>query len=71
MAFALGPKAEAAGYRVTEFDEIGSTNAEALALAAAGDRGNHWLVTSLQTAGRGRQGNAWISVPGSCFHGHS
>jgi BirA family biotin operon repressor/biotin-[acetyl-CoA-carboxylase] ligase len=70
MAFALGPKAEAAGYRVTEFDEIGSTNAEALARAAAGDRGSHWFVTTLQTAGRGRRGRPWHTPRGNLAATH-
>ena len=65
MAFALGPKAETAGYRLTVFDEIGSTNAEALAHAAAGDAGRHWFVTHRQTAGRGRRGRAWQMPPGN------
>lgn len=65
MPFALGPKAEAAGYRLTAFDEIGSTNAEALARAAAGDTGNHWLVTDRQTAGRGRRGREWHTPRGN------
>lgn len=70
MAFVLGPKAEAAGYRVTEFDEIGSTNAEALVLAVEGDRGNHWLVTSRQTAGRGRRGRPWQTPRGNLAATH-
>jgi BirA family biotin operon repressor/biotin-[acetyl-CoA-carboxylase] ligase len=70
MAFVLGPKAEAAGYRVTEFDEIGSTNAEALARATAGDRGDHWLVTKRQTAGRGRRGRPWQTPSGNLAATH-
>ena len=30
MAFALGPRATSAGYRLAAFDHIGSTNAEAM-----------------------------------------
>lgn len=70
MAFALGPRALAAGYRLTEFDEIGSTNAEALKLARAGDRGSHWLVTSRQTAGRGRRGREWQTPRGNLAATH-
>ena len=70
MAFALGPKAEATGCRLTVFDEIGSTNAEALALAAAGDTGNHWLVTDRQTAGRGRRGRPWETPRGNLAATH-
>ena len=35
------------------FDQIGSTNAEAMARARDGERGPMWFVTSEQTAGRG------------------
>ncbi len=60
----------AAGYRLTAFDEIGSTNAEALERAATGDRGNHWLVTTLQTAGRGRRGRPWQTSRGNLAATH-
>jgi len=39
MAFTLGPAAIDAGFRLAAYDEIGSTNAEALARAGAGDPG--------------------------------
>jgi BirA family biotin operon repressor/biotin-[acetyl-CoA-carboxylase] ligase len=63
--FALGPKARAAGYRLAGFDEIGSTNSEALAAAAAGDHGGIWFAALRQTAGRGRRGRAWESPSGN------
>jgi BirA family biotin operon repressor/biotin-[acetyl-CoA-carboxylase] ligase len=63
--FALGAKARTAGYRVAGFDEIGSTNTEALAAAAAGDPGGIWFAALQQTAGRGRRGRAWQSTPGN------
>ncbi len=63
--FALGAKAKAAGYRLAGFDEIGSTNNEALAAAAAGDQGGIWFAARHQTAGRGRRGRQWHSVPGN------
>lgn len=65
MAFALGPRARAQNYRLEAFDSIGSTNAEALERARAGERGPLWLVTDLQTAGRGRRQRAWISPRGN------
>jgi BirA family biotin operon repressor/biotin-[acetyl-CoA-carboxylase] ligase len=64
-SFALGPKARAAGYRLRAYDSIGSTNAEALAAAAAGDPGGIWFAASQQTAGRGRRGRQWINPPGN------
>lgn len=63
--FALGAKARAAGYRLSGFEAIGSTNNEALAAAAAGDPGGHWFAALHQTAGRGRRGREWHSVSGN------
>ena len=65
MAFALGPRAIAAGYRLAAFDHIGSTNAEAMARARDGERGPMWFVTSEQTAGRGRRHRPWIAPRGN------
>jgi BirA family biotin operon repressor/biotin-[acetyl-CoA-carboxylase] ligase len=65
MTFALGPHAKSAGYRLAIFDQIGSTNSEALAQARAGERGPMWFVTSEQTAGRGRRQRAWIAPRGN------
>jgi BirA family biotin operon repressor/biotin-[acetyl-CoA-carboxylase] ligase len=65
MAFALGPRASSAGYRLAAFDQIGSTNAEALERARAGERGPIWFVTSEQTAGRGRRQRAWVAPRGN------
>jgi BirA family biotin operon repressor/biotin-[acetyl-CoA-carboxylase] ligase len=65
MEFLLGPAAREAGYRLESFPEIGSTNAEALARARAGDPGRLWLVTARQIAGRGRRGSAWQTDAGN------
>lgn len=65
MAFALGPRAAAAGYGLVAFDRIGSTNAEALSRAREGERGPCWFVTTEQTAGRGRRQRAWIAPRGN------
>src|SRR5947209_17724379 len=65
MTFSLGPRAASAGYRLEAFDRIGSTNAEALARARGGERGPLWLVTSVQTAGRGRRHRPWIAPRGN------
>jgi BirA family biotin operon repressor/biotin-[acetyl-CoA-carboxylase] ligase len=65
MAFALGPRAISAGYRLAAFDHIGSTNAEAMARARDGERGPIWFVTSEQTAGRGRRHRPWIAPRGN------
>jgi BirA family transcriptional regulator, biotin operon repressor / biotin---[acetyl-CoA-carboxylase] ligase len=49
------------------FDETGSTNDEALALAAAG--APDWTVVAAghQTRGRGRLGRSWTDAPGSAL----
>ena len=49
--------------------EVGSTNDEAAALARAGAPAGLLVVADHQTAGRGRKGRRWLSVPGSslCF----
>ena len=65
MKFALGPKAVAAGYRCEAHDTIGSTNAEALSRARAGDPGRLWVVSAYQSAGRGRRGNQWGTPEGN------
>lgn len=65
MIFYLGPRATSAGYRLSAFDSIGSTNAEALTRARDGERGPIWFVTSEQTAGRGRRHRPWIAPRGN------
>lgn len=65
MAFALGPRAQAAGIRLAAFETIGSTNLEALARVRAGERGPLWLTTAHQSAGHGRRNRAWVSPPGN------
>src|SRR5579871_2465989 len=65
MEFTLGPRAISAGYRLASFDQIGSTNSEALDRARAGERGPMWFVTSEQTAGRGRRHRPWIAPRGN------
>src|SRR6195952_4293215 len=65
MAFSLGSRAVAAGYRLASFDSIGSTNAEAVARARRGECGPIWFVTSEQTAGRGRRNRPWIAPRGN------
>ncbi len=65
MTFTLGPRAISAGYRLAAFDQIGSTNAEAMVRARDGERGPIWFVTSEQTAGRGRRNRPWIAPRGN------
>jgi len=56
-----------AGVRHRPYDTLGSTNAEALALARAGERGPLWVTAQSQSAGRGRRGSAWVSPPGNLY----
>jgi BirA family biotin operon repressor/biotin-[acetyl-CoA-carboxylase] ligase len=53
--------------KTIEYDTVGSTNAEALALARAGEKGPLWVRARRQTAGRGRRGRAWVSEPGNLY----
>jgi len=65
MAFSLGSRATSAGYRLAAFDQVGSTNTEAMARVREGDRGSIWFVTTEQTAGKGRRQRAWIAPRGN------
>lgn len=56
----------AGGLPVFFFNEIGSTNAEALARAGRGEP-EQWIAAARQTAGRGRRGRAWVSEPGNLY----
>jgi BirA family biotin operon repressor/biotin-[acetyl-CoA-carboxylase] ligase len=56
-----------AGVRHVNYETLGSTNAEALARARAGERGPLWITAKSQSAGRGRRGNAWASAPGNLY----
>ena len=48
-------------FTILRFDEIDSTNTEALNQARRGAREGLCVVAGRQTAGRGRKGRAWIS----------
>jgi len=54
-----------AGVRHINYETLGSTNAEALALARAGERGPLWVSARTQSAGRGRRGSHWVSAAGN------
>jgi BirA family transcriptional regulator, biotin operon repressor / biotin---[acetyl-CoA-carboxylase] ligase len=63
----LHPSAAAAGFRLSVFETLPSTNTHALGLARGGERGPLWITAAEQTAGRGRRGNQWISSPGNLY----
>jgi BirA family transcriptional regulator, biotin operon repressor / biotin---[acetyl-CoA-carboxylase] ligase len=55
------------GWRLSELDETGSTNADALAAAKAGDPGRLWIRAARQVQGKGRQGRLWVSERGNLY----
>src|ERR1700737_1359742 len=65
MAFALGPRAISAGYRLPPLAHTWSNNAEAMLRARDGEAGPMWFVTTEQTAGRGRRNRPWIAPRGN------
>lgn len=52
---------------VIHLESVGSTNADLLARAQAGERGPLWLRADCQTSGRGRLGRAWTSPSGNLY----
>jgi BirA family biotin operon repressor/biotin-[acetyl-CoA-carboxylase] ligase len=63
----LSQSAEIAGVRLRALDTVGSTNAEALVCARAGERGPLWVTARAQSSGRGRRGRVWTSEPGNLY----
>jgi BirA family transcriptional regulator, biotin operon repressor / biotin---[acetyl-CoA-carboxylase] ligase len=63
----LDPAVAAAGVGLAVYDDIDSTNAEALRRARAGEQGPLWIVARTQSAGRGRRGRAWVSTAGNLY----
>lgn len=50
---------------VITYDELDSTNSEAMRRVATGERGPLWILARRQTAGRGRSGRDWSSPRGN------
>ena len=55
------------GYRLAAFEEIDSTNAEALRRVEKGDGPGTVIWARRQTAGRGRRGRQWQSPAGNLY----
>jgi len=55
------------GYRVTELDDIDSTNLEAARHAGTGAPDGTVIWAKAQTGGRGRRGRAWTSPEGNLY----
>jgi BirA family biotin operon repressor/biotin-[acetyl-CoA-carboxylase] ligase len=53
--------------RILTFEELDSTDSEALRRAEAGADLPLWIITKAQTSGRGRRGREWVSQPGNLF----
>ncbi len=53
--------------RLQSFAELDSTNEEAKRQAASGAPAGTLIWARTQTAGRGRRGRAWVSVPGNLY----
>jgi BirA family transcriptional regulator, biotin operon repressor / biotin---[acetyl-CoA-carboxylase] ligase len=56
-----------AGVQHITYETLGSSNAEALKLARARERGPLWISALRQDAGRGRRGSTWVSPPGNLY----
>lgn len=54
-------------FRSILLEEVGSTNSEAFARAAAGEQGPLWVVARRQSRGRGRSGRSWTSDPDNLY----
>jgi BirA family transcriptional regulator, biotin operon repressor / biotin---[acetyl-CoA-carboxylase] ligase len=52
-------------HRIIRLTETGSTNADAMRLALAGEALPLWVMAERQSAGRGRSGRAWQSETGN------
>ncbi|HPG88338.1 MAG TPA: biotin--[acetyl-CoA-carboxylase] ligase [Hyphomicrobium sp.] len=52
-------------HRIVHLAETGSTNADAMRLAVSGEPLPLWVTADRQTAGRGRSGRLWTSLPGN------
>jgi len=56
-----------AGFTLTHFESIGSTNDAAMARLRDGGSGDHWIIADEQLGGRGRLGRSWSSPKGNVY----
>ena len=52
-------------YNLITFEEIDSTNSEALRIASSGVVGDFIILARIQTGGRGTKGRYWTSIAGN------
>mgnify|MGYP001628257773 FL=1 len=62
-----GVSAKKIDFRHLHLGDVGSTNAELLVRASAGEEPGLWLTADRQLTGRGRRGRAWTSEPGNLY----
>lgn len=55
------------GYRHLQFDALESTNTFLIEQALAGEPGNLWVTSGIQTVGKGSRGRSWTSEPGNLY----
>ncbi len=55
------------GYALAVFEQLDSTNSEALRQAGKGEAHGLWVWAQAQNEGRGRLGRRWESLPGNLF----
>ncbi len=61
----VAPEFEWDRIAIAEFDEVDSTNSEALRRAATGETGPLCVVARRQSGGRGRAGRSWMMADGN------
>lgn len=54
-------------FRHLSLGDVGSTNAEAMERAQAGEEAGLWITADRQLQGRGRRGRNWASEPGNLY----
>jgi BirA family transcriptional regulator, biotin operon repressor / biotin---[acetyl-CoA-carboxylase] ligase len=52
-------------HRIIRLTETGSTNADAMRMALAGEALPLWVSAERQVSGRGRAGRTWLAMPGN------
>ena len=52
-------------YNLLVFEDVDSTNSEALRMASSGVSGNFVIISNHQSGGRGSKGRAWKSIAGN------
>lgn len=77
MSFYLAKQAKQAGYKLTTYGVVSSTNDLAIELLLEYKKANrasanylpqkHWIIAEQQLNGRGRRGHGWVSPKGNLY----